>query len=165
MEPHAPKMHVPRKMLLNPYFVYKTSQRLTTCRLRYCNCHLPKLLYTLNLISSRSSKIEVAYMEGRNRERYGGTPVQFLEMLTSIATLGLALSSVLTCTIARPQVLERRQESFASRINGTRVSSAPVALEVSINGDGRNATAPLLYGWMFEDINVRVASLTRGRVC
>jgi hypothetical protein len=87
-----------------------------------------------------------------------------IEMLTSTATFGLALSSLLTCTIARPQVLERRQESFASQINGTRVSNAPVALDVSINGGGRNATAPLLYGWMFEDINVRITPQTIKRV-
>lgn len=76
-------------------------------------------------------------------------------MLTSLATFGLALSSLVGTTIARPQVLQPRQQSYAGQINGTRVSSAPVALDVSINGGGRNATAPLLYGWMFEDINAR----------
>lgn len=76
-------------------------------------------------------------------------------MLTSTATLGVALSSLLTGATARPQFLQARQQSYASQINGTRISTAPVALDVSINGGGRNATAPYLYGWMFEDINVR----------
>jgi hypothetical protein len=78
-------------------------------------------------------------------------------MLTLVATFGLAFSALLISASARPQVLQPRQQSYASQINATRVSSAPVVLDVSINGGGRNATAPLLYGWMFEDINVGIS--------
>ena len=38
----------------------------------------------------------------------------------------------------------------ATQQNGTNSS---VVLDLSVNGGGRNKTAPLLYGWMIEDIN------------
>ena len=40
--------------------------------------------------------------------------------------------------------------------NGTSADNGAVALSISTLGGGRNATAPLLYGWQFEDINVRI---------
>ena len=40
--------------------------------------------------------------------------------------------------------------------NGTNGTSN-VALQISTKDSGRNATSPLLYGWMIEDISVRVS--------
>lgn len=40
-------------------------------------------------------------------------------------------------------------------IDATSCDNSPVVLDVSVkNHAERNDTAPLLYGWMFEDINV-----------
>ena len=47
----------------------------------------------------------------------------------------------------------KRQENATPYINATFSNVTQVALDVSVNGGGRNATAPLLYGWMFEDIS------------
>lgn len=38
-------------------------------------------------------------------------------------------------------------------INATRFDTSEVGLQISINDGQRNATAPLLYGWMIEDIS------------
>ena len=43
--------------------------------------------------------------------------------------------------------------SLKKYINGTVDNDLPVALNISTKAEGRNATAPLLYGWMIEDIN------------
>jgi hypothetical protein len=44
-------------------------------------------------------------------------------------------------------------------IDATSCDNSPVVLDISVkNRIARNNTAPMLYGWMFEDINV---SLTR----
>ena len=42
----------------------------------------------------------------------------------------------------------------AGAINTTNTNVTNVNLHISTNGGGRNKTAPLLYGWMIEDINV-----------
>lgn len=52
----------------------------------------------------------------------------------------------------RPHAL--RQESYSPHINGSFTNVTNVNLAVSTQTGERNATAPLLYGWMFEDINV-----------
>ncbi|MCJ1310351.1 hypothetical protein MMC25_004015 [Agyrium rufum] len=55
------------------------------------------------------------------------------------------------------QPLRPRQDStispYPDYINGTTNNANPVTLSVATQGGGRNATAPLLYGWMFEDIS------------
>ena len=52
-------------------------------------------------------------------------------------------------------VTEAKNNLGGGEIDATSPDNSPVVLDVSIkNTDGRNATAPLLYGWMFEDINV-----------
>lgn len=43
----------------------------------------------------------------------------------------------------------------AQGINATDSNATNVDLLVSTKASGRNETAPLLYGWMIEDINVR----------
>ena len=43
----------------------------------------------------------------------------------------------------------------AKAINATNPNAANVDLCTSTKGGCRNKTAPLLYGWMIEDINVR----------
>ncbi|KAL9616648.1 MAG: hypothetical protein Q9160_008504 [Pyrenula sp. 1 TL-2023] len=55
-------------------------------------------------------------------------------------------------TPKRPTLLPR-QEAVSSRINGSFTNVTNVNLEVSTKTGDRNATAPLLYGWMFEDIS------------
>ena len=56
----------------------------------------------------------------------------------------------------RGGALRSRQDGPAGYINGTDSNNCTVKLSISTQGGGRNATAPLLYGWQYEDINVRV---------
>ena len=69
-------------------------------------------------------------------------------------------ASLLACCVdgsinsPRKHPIAPRQASFAPHINGTNASVSDVALQISTKTGGRNATAPLLYGWMFEDISV-----------
>ena len=61
----------------------------------------------------------------------------------------------------------RSRDGPGGYINLTSASNEPVALSVSTLGGVRNATAPLLYGWQFEDINVRIVSfkhISRGLI-
>ncbi len=44
--------------------------------------------------------------------------------------------------------------SEAKAINATDTNASNVDLQISTKANGRNETAPLLYGWMIEDINV-----------
>ena len=50
--------------------------------------------------------------------------------------------------------LRSRQDGPAGYINATDSGNGQVKLSISTQGGGRNATAPLLYGWQYEDINV-----------
>ena len=52
------------------------------------------------------------------------------------------------------EIIHPRQVIFPNYINATNSSNSDVALQITTRGGGRNATAPLLYGWMFEDISV-----------
>ena len=69
------------------------------------------------------------------------------------------LVSVVAISTKKPGVKRgviRSRDGPGGYINLTSANDEPVALSVSILGGRRNATAPLLYGWQFEDINVRV---------
>lgn len=66
----------------------------------------------------------------------------------------------LAAPLAASRVLQRRQSGETDlagidRINYTYFSGnpEPVTVDVGLNSGGRNQTAPLLYGWMFEDIS------------
>jgi len=73
--------------------------------------------------------------------------------------VALTRSAGLTALLATSFVNSRhvniaRQDAETPYINATFSNVTQVGLDVSItNTTGRNATAPLLYGWMFEDIN------------
>ncbi len=64
-------------------------------------------------------------------------------MMLTTTLVALAGLSTLTCG------------TEAKTINITNSNVTNVELLVSTKGGGRNETAPLLYGWMIEDINVR----------
>ncbi|KAI9759757.1 MAG: hypothetical protein M4579_002142 [Chaenotheca gracillima] len=49
--------------------------------------------------------------------------------------------------------VDRRQSSYADYINVTSPGAGPVGLHIQTQGGQRNATAPLFYGLMFEDIS------------
>jgi hypothetical protein len=70
--------------------------------------------------------------------------------------VGLVASLLGSCVTARNIDRLPRQLSGGQYINDTQFGniSTSVALDISITGGGRNKTAPLLYGWMFEDISV-----------
>ena len=53
------------------------------------------------------------------------------------------------------EIVHPRQVIYPQFLNATNNSTSDVQLQISTTGGGRNATAPLLYGWMFEDISVR----------
>ena len=84
-------------------------------------------------------------------------------MLTSILVAIAAISSFPSLIRAVPHsgLHSRQSTSYVNYINDTRNNAAIVELKISTLGGGRNATAPLLYGWMFEDISVCV-SICRG---
>lgn len=51
-----------------------------------------------------------------------------------------------------------KENGGGGAIDATSSDNSPVVLDVSVNNVAeRNDTAPLLYGWMFEDINVSYA--------
>ena len=79
-------------------------------------------------------------------------------MLNSLTCAGLVASLLVQSVTARSiSSPVRRQLLNGQFINQTQYGndSTSVELSVSLNGGGRNETAPLLYGWMFEDISVR----------
>ena len=53
--------------------------------------------------------------------------------------------------------LSNIETAFQNRINATHATS-PVTLNITTQSGTRNKTSPLLYGWMFEDINVQVST-------
>ncbi|KAL9105728.1 MAG: hypothetical protein Q9227_009141 [Pyrenula ochraceoflavens] len=56
--------------------------------------------------------------------------------------------------LPRHRKLNQRQTySYSPGINGSFTNVTNVDISVSTQSGARNATAPLLYGWMFEDIN------------
>jgi hypothetical protein len=78
-----------------------------------------------------------------------------LKMLTT----ALALFATGVAALTSPQPWKR----FDPWGNGTSTSppSKPVSISISTTGGGRNATSPILYGWMIEDISVGSKYLTR----
>ncbi len=79
-------------------------------------------------------------------------------MLNSLTCIGLAASLLLQSGTARSiSSPAKRQLLNGNFINQTQYGndSTSVELSVLLGGGGRNKTAPLLYGWMFEDISVR----------
>lgn len=80
-------------------------------------------------------------------------------MLNLLRVAGISaflLGQIVEC---RSRSLVPRQASYAKYINATYSNVTEVELQISVNGGGRNETAPLLYGWMFEDISVGGLSL------
>ena len=75
-------------------------------------------------------------------------------MLTSLVVIAAAVGALIGDVEARSVRKQPRQASYAKYINGTSTNVGNVELEISTQGCCRNATSPLLYGWMFEDINV-----------
>ena len=73
--------------------------------------------------------------------------------LTSVAS-SLLFTGWVTANPATREIIRPRQVIYPNYINATNSSNGEVALQVSTQSGGRNATAPLLYGWMFEDISV-----------
>lgn len=68
-----------------------------------------------------------------------------------------ALSAALVSSLVTASPLSEREFHLSNRdtpLVNVSNSSATVALDISVNGEGRNDTAPLLYGWMIEDISV-----------
>ena len=84
-------------------------------------------------------------------------------MLNLLLCAGLAVSLLGSRVAARNVHQLPRQLSGGQYINDTQFGnvSTSVQLDISINGGGRNKTAPLLYGWMFEDISVGQCFLSR----
>jgi hypothetical protein len=84
-------------------------------------------------------------------------------MLNLLLCAGLAVSLLGSRVTARNVHQLPRQLSGGQYINDTQFGnvSTSVQLDISINGGGRNKTAPLLYGWMFEDISVGQYFLSR----
>lgn len=78
-------------------------------------------------------------------------------MLNLLLSAGLAAFLLGSWVTARNIDRVPRQLSGGQYINDTQFGniSTSVQLDISINGGGRNKTAPLLYGWMFEDISRR----------
>ena len=74
--------------------------------------------------------------------------------LTSAAG-SLLFAGWATAGLVTREIIHPRQVIYPNYINATNSSNSDVALHISTQGGGRNATAPLLYGWMFEDISVR----------
>ena len=72
------------------------------------------------------------------------------KMLTS--NLALACTTFFGFASASPSLLTPRQAEDPSKnyINVTDEKSNDVVLEIPTKAMGRNATAPLLYGWMIE---------------
>ena len=77
-------------------------------------------------------------------------------LLTSVLLAIASISSFPSLVGAVPhnRLHSRQGTSYVNFINDTRNNAAHVELKISTLGGGRNATAPLLYGWMFEDISV-----------
>jgi hypothetical protein len=77
-------------------------------------------------------------------------------MPSLLTFVGLVASLLGSWVTARNIDRLPRQLSGGQYINDTQFGniSTSVQLDISINGGGRNKTAPLLYGWMFEDISV-----------
>lgn len=69
---------------------------------------------------------------------------------TAIPTVASSGSVQATTTSVQPTPTNIGQFIDLTEYNGT---DNPVELSISVNGGGRNQTAPWLYGWMFEDIN------------
>lgn len=86
-------------------------------------------------------------------------------MLPLIAVAALATVCTPSFVESATHSLSRRTASDIKYINATFTNVTSVDLNVSVNGGGRNKTAPFLYGWMFEDINVSSLSSKLGGKC
>ena len=78
-------------------------------------------------------------------------------VVVAIGLLTLAASSNTEKWRAKRDII-RPRNGPGGLINGTSANNGAVSLNVLTLGGGRNATAPLLYGWQFEDINVCIFS-------
>ena len=81
-----------------------------------------------------------------------------LTLLLAVVT-GVSTFSNPVEAIPHPGLQARQATSYVNYINQTRNNDNNVELKISTQGGGRNATAPLLYGWMFEDISVSTLTL------
>ena len=78
--------------------------------------------------------------------------------LVALMVIGAALGTGISRRNVPPDIhLDKRQFGLAQTqgINASRPDFSPVHLEVRTKSGGRNETAPLLYGLIFEDITVR----------
>ena len=66
----------------------------------------------------------------------------------------LLLGGCATASEKSREIIHPRQVVIPQYINATNSSAGDIELHITTKGGGRNATAPLLYGWMFEDISV-----------
>ena len=79
-------------------------------------------------------------------------------MLTTLATVLVALVALTNFATAGKKGPRQAgggsvAGGYAPFINATIDSTSPVSLNILTKTGVRNATAPYLYGWMFEDIN------------
>lgn len=77
-----------------------------------------------------------------------------LNLLLALAAAAVTFSRFVDSRLPIRQALAARQGAASPHINGSFTNATCVSLAVSTQTGKRNATAPLLYGWMFEDINV-----------
>ena len=74
-------------------------------------------------------------------------------MLKLVAALAVA-AGLYDGAGAKNLPLAKRQEAHAGYINVTASNVSSVSVNVLTKTGQKNDTAPLLYGWMFEDISV-----------
>ncbi len=72
------------------------------------------------------------------------TRMQWLSIVTSLALVPSTLGRSINSGVQRRQSNTGYQYINYTQFHG---SNEPVTVGVSVNGGGRNATAPLLYGW------------------